>query len=298
MKSIGFIGLGRMGMPMCSRLAGAGYQVAAGDARPTLAAEARQAGASWKGAPAAAAANADIVMTMLPGPREVSDVMVGSAGVLAAMPATAIWVDMSTNSPTAVRELAAAAAACGVAALDAPVGGGVEAAKFGTLQLFVGGDHEVLEKVRPALDVLARTITHVGGSGAGCTVKLLVNLLWFSQAVSVGEALLLARRVGLDLEVLRSALAGSAASSTFLDQDFDRLLDGDYRTTFGLDRVCEELAGITALAHDLQVPSELADLVERTYRRALRRYGLVDGELMAVALLEDEAGLQLRRGSC
>jgi 3-hydroxyisobutyrate dehydrogenase len=294
METIGFVGLGRMGMPMCSRLAAAGYKVTAADARPALAAEARRAGACWASAPPAAA-DAEMVITMLPGPREVSDVMAGPGGVLAAMPATAIWVDMSSNSPTAGRELAAAAAAQGVAALDAPVGGGVEAAKSGTLQLFVGGDHEVLEQVRPALDVLARRVTHVGGSGAGYTVKLLVNLLWFSQAVAAGEAFLLARQAGLDLDVLRTALVGSAASSTFLDKDLSRLLDGDYLTTFGLDRCCEELAAITALAQDLQVPSELMALVERAYQRALRRYGPVDGELMAVALLEEEAGLQLRR---
>lgn len=296
METIGFVGLGRMGMPMCSRLVEAGFKVTAVDVRQALAAEARRAGACWASAPTAAA-DADLVITMLPGPREVGDVMAGSGGVLTAMPATTIWVDMSSNSPTAGRELAAAAAARGVAALDAPVGGGVEAARSGTLQLFVGGDHKVLEQARPALDVLARRVTHVGGSGAGYTVKLLVNFLWFSQAVAAGEAFLLARRTGLDLDVLRTALAGSAASSSFLDRDLDRLLDGDYLTTFGLDRCCEELAGITAVAQDLRVPHELMALVERAYQRALRRYGPVDGELMAVALLEEETGLQLRRNS-
>jgi 3-hydroxyisobutyrate dehydrogenase len=230
MKVIGFVGLGRMGMPMCSRLATAGFQVTAADARPALAGEARLAGACWVGAPAIAAADADVVITMLPGPREVRDVMTGPGAVLGAMPATATWVDMSSNSPAAGRELAAMAAARGIAVLDAPVGGGVGAAERGALQLFVGGDSVVLERVRPVLSVLADRITHVGGGGAGYTTKLLVNLLWFSQAVTAAEALLLARRAGLDLDVLRSALAGSAASSAFLDYDLARLLDGDYLT--------------------------------------------------------------------
>ena len=113
--------------------------------------------------------------------------------------------------------------------------------------------------------------------------------------MATGEALLLGRRAGIDLDVLRQALATSAASTAFVHDDLGTLLDGDYLTSFGLDRCCEELAAVAALARELQVPSELTQLVERMHRRALRRYGPVDGELLAVALLEEEAGIRLRR---
>jgi 3-hydroxyisobutyrate dehydrogenase len=152
----------------------------------------------------------DILITMLPGSREVREVMAGSS-VLAAMPSTAVWVDMTSSSPAAVRELAAAARARGVGVLDAPVGGGVPAARAGTLQVFVGGDAAVLDRCRLVLEALAdpQRIIHVGGNGAGYTAKLLVNLLWFGHAVATGEALLLARRAGMDLDVLRHTLATS-----------------------------------------------------------------------------------------
>ena len=242
------------------------------------------------------AADAEILITMLPGAGEVREVMAGSGGVLPAMPSSAVWIDMSSTSPAAGRELAAAARTRGVGVLDAPVGGGVPAAQSGTLQVFVGGDAVVLDRCRPVLEVLAdpQRIIHVGGSGAGYTVKLLVNLLWFGQAVATGEALLLARRAGIDLDVLRQTLADSAASSVFIRDDIGALLDGDYLTSFGLDRCCEELTAVADLARELAVPAELTQVVEQTYLRALERFGPVDGELMAVALLEEEAGLRLR----
>jgi len=126
------------------------------------------------------------------------------------------------------------------------VGGGVPAARAGTLQVFVGGDAAVLDRCRLVLEALAdpQRIIHVGGNGAGYTAKLLVNLLWFGQAVATGEALLLARRAGIDLDVLRQTLATSAASTAFVRDDLGALLDGDYLTSFGLDRCCEELTAI------------------------------------------------------
>ena len=295
MTRIGFVGVGRMGLPMCANLVAAGHSVSAGDARAELEQAVTECGGQWRATLAEVAAGADVLITMLPGSREVHEVMAGS-GLLTALPSTAVWIDMSSSSAAAGRELAAAAQARGVGVLDAPVGGGILAARTGKLQVFVGGDAAVLDRCRPVLEALAdpARIIHVGGNGAGYTVKLLVNLLWFGQAVATGEALLLAGRAGIDLDVLRQTLATSAASTAFIRDDLGALLDGDYLTSFGLDRCCEELTAVTDLARELAVPSQLTQLVEQTYQRALQRFGPVDGELMAVALLEEEAGLQLR----
>ena len=230
---------------MCANLVAAGYSVTAGDACAELERAVRQCGARWRATLAEIAADADSLITMLPGSREVREAMAGSS-VLAAMPSTAVWVDMTSSSPAAVRELTAAARARGVGVLDAPVGGGVPAARAGTLQVFVGGDAAVLDRCRLVLEALAdpQRIIHVGGNGAGYTAKLLVNLLWFGQAVATGEALLLARRAGIDLDVLRQTLATNAASTAFVRDDLGALLDGDYLMSFGLDRCCEELTAI------------------------------------------------------
>jgi 3-hydroxyisobutyrate dehydrogenase len=298
MTRIGFIGVGRMGLPMCANLVRAGYQVTASDARGELEGAVLGCGARWRDTSSAAAAEAEVLFTMLPGPDEVREAMLGPGGALAALPASATWIDMTSSSPAAGRVFAAAAQARGIDILEAPVGGGVPAARAGTLQLFVGGDIALLDRHRRLLEVLAdpQRICRIGGQGAGYTAKLLVNLLWFGQAIAAAEALLLARRAGLDLDVLRQALAGSAASSVFVRRDLGALLDGDYMASFGLDRCCEELAAVTALARDCGVPFELSAVVERIYQRALDRFGPVDGELLAVALLEEDAGTWLRHG--
>lgn len=297
MSAVGFIGLGRMGLPMCARLAAAGYSVTAADACPEKVDRAALAGARPAESPAAAAAGADVVITMLPGPAEVAEAMTGAGGGLAAMSAGAVWIDISSNSPAAGRELAAAAHARGVDMIDAPAGGGVAAAEAGTLQLFAGGDPVVLERCRPVLAAMTARIAHMGGSGTGYTTKLLVNQLWFTQALATAEAMLLARRADISLDTFRAALSGSAAASTFIREDLGALLDGDYLTTFGLDRCWEELRAITALARELEVPGGLAQLTERIFHQALRRFGPEDGELLAVALLEEQAGLRLRHDS-
>ena len=297
MTRIGFLGVGRMGLPMCAKLAGAGYAVTAGDLCAELEAAVTECGARWKSTSAEVAGAADVLITMLPGPQEVQDAMLEPGAALDALTPGATWIDMSSSSPAVGRRIAERARARGVGVLDAPVGGGVAAAVAGKLALFVGGDAMLVERHRALLGVVGdpERILHVGGHGAGYTTKLLVNLLWFGQAVATAEALLLGRRAGIDLDVLREALASSAASSEFIRHDLEALFNGDYLESFGLDRCVEELATVTALARESGVPFELSKLVERIHRRALARYGAVDGELLAVALLEEEAGVPLRR---
>jgi 3-hydroxyisobutyrate dehydrogenase len=285
-----------MGLPMCANLVRAGFDVTAADARPGRADAVRACGARWGGTAAETAARADTLITVLPGTPELLDAMLGPGGVLGALPRGACWIDMTSAAPAAGRELAAAAAAAGVAMLEAPVGGGVRAAAAGTLQVFAGGDAGVLERQRDLLGALADPgrITYLGGPGAGYTGKLLANLLWFGQAVATAEALLLARREGVALSTLLPALRGSAAATAFLRGDVDALLRGDYLASFGLDRCCEELSAITSMARASGVPFELSDLVAAVYQRALERFGPADGELLPIAMLEEQAGLLLR----
>ncbi len=233
---------------------------------------------------------AEVLITVLPGSDELRDVM--STAIPALRPGM-VWIDMTSAAPAVGLELMTRAEQRGAECLEVTLGGGVTAVTAGTLQLFVGGPTHTLDRHRALLDVLG-TIEHVGGHGAGYLSKLLVNLLWFGQAVAVGEALLLARREGLDLDGFVSALRRSAAASNFVHGDLDALLRGDYLETFGLDRCCEELDAIVNLARDRGIPCDLSTMVQRAYRDALTHYGPVDGELRAVALLEERAGLQLR----
>jgi len=137
---IAFVGLGRMGTPMCAALVRAGYMVTATDKRAEREPAAIACGASWQDTPARAASSADVLITMLPGPREVRTAMLGKDGALTSLAAAAAWIDMTSNSPAAVRPVREQAMKQGVEILEAPAGGGIAAAREGTLQLFVGGE--------------------------------------------------------------------------------------------------------------------------------------------------------------
>jgi 3-hydroxyisobutyrate dehydrogenase-like beta-hydroxyacid dehydrogenase len=275
-----------MGMPVCANLVRAGHDVTAWDRDATREDAAAASGVQW----GEAALAAPVVVTVLPNAEEVRDVL---ERALPGLGPGAAWIDMSTCAPGAGRELAGRAEAAGVHWLEAPMGGGVEAAGSGSLQLLVGGDADVLDTHRELLSAVAGEIRHMGGHGAGYASKLLINLLWFGQAVAGAEALLIARREGLDLATLRAAIDASPAANHFIRDDLEAPLHGDYVRSFRIDRCVEELESITALASELGLPHELADVVEAIHRRALERYGAVDGELLAVALLEEQAGLKL-----
>ena len=285
-----------MGVPICANLVRAGYRVQAGDRRPEAAELATRCGAQWVSQIARLAAESDVLITVLPGPGEVRELMLGPSGVLEVLRRGTTWIDMTSNSPAAMTEIQQTLLARGVQVLEAPVGGGVAAATQGTLQVLVGGDAEVFARQRDLLEILGDPgrVIHVGGYGSGYTVKLLINLLWFGQAVATAEALLLGRAAGLDLGVVRETLTQSAADSRFIGHDLDALFAGDFMRSFGLDRCYEELQTVTELAHGLGVPFQLSETVTDVYRRAVRRYGSADGELLSIALLEEQAGRQLR----
>jgi 3-hydroxyisobutyrate dehydrogenase len=171
--TVGVIGVGRMGLPVCTRLSCAGFRVVANDRRPDREGDVRAAGAGWEGNAERLARHAAVLITVLPGSTELREAM---AVALGALRPGAKWIDLTSAAPATGAELAACAHTRGINSLDAPAGGGPEAAAAGGLQLFVGGRSEVLERHRRLLELLGR-VEHVGGHGAGYTTKLLVNLL-------------------------------------------------------------------------------------------------------------------------
>ncbi|GHJ37088.1 3-hydroxyisobutyrate dehydrogenase [Streptomyces sp. TS71-3] len=283
-----------MGAPVCANLVRAGHRVSAFDVRPELSRVALDAGASPEVSATSAAAGAEALVTVLPGPAEVAAAL--DDAVFEALAPDAVWIDMTSNTAVAAGPIRDRARAHGVEVLEAPLGGGPDDAREARLRLFVGGDPEVVARCRPLLEALAPAdrIAHVGGHDAGYTTKLLVNALWFGQAAATAEALLLGRRVGIDPAVLRDALAGSAAASDFIRHDLEALFEGDYLRSYPLHRIHDQLAAVADAASLLGTPHEITDAVLRLHRRALERYGPVDGELLPVALLEEESGITLR----
>lgn len=289
-RPVGIVGLGRMGLPMCRRLTERAFTVVGTDRRSELRGSVTEAGAGWAGSAAEVAAQCGVLVTMLPGPAEVSEI---AGEVIAAMPPGSTWIDMSSATPAIAAEIARAADGRDVRILDAPVGGGPPQARTGELVAFVGGSAEHLRAQRDVLESLAGQVLHVGPAGSGYAVKLIVNMLWFEQAIAGAEALSLAARAGLDLETVRLALQQSAAASRFMERDAPALMRGDDLTSFSLARCHEELAGVLALGERLGVPLALAERATELYAQALERYGDVDGELLAARLVAERAGVDL-----
>jgi 3-hydroxyisobutyrate dehydrogenase len=296
-RRIAFIGLGHMGSHMCRHLCTYGHRVSAFDLDRRALARAARSGAQPAGSIAECASDAEILITSLPGPPQVQQVLCGPQGAIAALPAGALIVEMSTSSLEVGRQALAAARRQRCDFVDAPVAGQTIGAEAATLAIYAGGSRKAFGRALPVLETIgdADHIFHLGASGSGYTVKLLLNLMWFMHAVATAEALAVGVKAGVDLDRLHTALVQSQANSTFMERDVRMVLDhGDYDEGFAMALVTKDLGLAVDLARDVGVPAEMAALVEQIHRRARAAYGDEAGEMSAIRLYEDLAQLTLR----
>jgi 3-hydroxyisobutyrate dehydrogenase len=296
-RRVAFIGLGHMGSHMCRHLCTYGHRVSAFDLDRRALARAARSGAQPAASVAECVAEAEILITSLPGPPQVQQVLCGSDGAIAALPHGALIVEMSTSSLEAGRAALAAARAQGCDFVDAPVAGQTIRAEAGTLDIYAGGSRKAFGRALPVLETMGdpTRIFHLGPSGSGYAVKLLLNLLWFEHAVATAEALAVGVKAGVDLEKLHTALVHSPANSNFIERDVRMVLDrGDYDEGFAMKLVTKDLGLAVDLAREVGVPAEMAALVEQIHRRARASYGDAAGEMSAIRLYEDLAHLTLR----
>jgi 3-hydroxyisobutyrate dehydrogenase len=285
-----------MGSPMTKNIIKSEFDTVVFDVSESAVSELVALGATAAASPRALAEQVDVVITMLPGPVQVREVIAGPGGVLEGLRAGATWIDMSTSSPGLGRELAPKIADKKIGQLDAPVSGMAKGAIAGTLQIFVGGDEALYQTMRPVLESMGdpARIFRVGPVGAGHTVKLILNLLWFEHAVAAAEAFVMGSLAGIEIDVLQRALVASPANSNFIQHDINSVFVGDYDESFAMRLVCKDLGLAVDMGRDLGVPVEMAALTEQIHRRALREYGENGGEMLAVKLYEDLMGIELR----
>ena len=294
---VGFVGLGHMGAPMSRNILAAGHDLIVHDLNPLAAADLVAAGAAWAASPREAARDRDVAITMLPGPRQVAEVLLGRAGLLDGLPPGAVWIDMSTSVPAIADQVRAVAERRDIEVLDAPVSGMVSGAEAGTLQIFVGGRDGTYQRVRPLLEAMGdpERILHVGAHGTGYTAELMINLLWFAQLTATAEVLSVGTAAGVDLATLRRCLLASPAASTFLERDVLPVLErGDYDESFTLALAGKDLSLAMDVAREAGVPVEVSAVVEQIYRRARAQYGDAGGGMLPIKLLEDLTGTPLR----
>jgi len=240
-EPIGWIGCGVMGSSMCGHLLEAGHPVTVYSRTKSRADDLVARGAVWADTPAEAAASAQVVFTMVGFPSDVREVVLGEHGTLAGARAGSILVDMTTSEPTLAQEIRAAALERGLESIDAPVSGGDVGARNATLSIMVGGDPAAVERVRPLLEIMGKTIVHQGDAGAGQHAKMVNQVLIATLMIGVCEALLYAYKAGLDLETVLEAVSGGAAGSWSLTNYAPRMLKGDFEPGFFVEHFIKDM---------------------------------------------------------
>lgn len=257
---VGLIGLGIMGKPMAKNMVKAGYDVTVNDLNKTAVDEVVQAGGK-------AASNddigktCDVVLTMLPNSPHVKSVMLGENGVGKLMRENAVFIDMSSISPIASKEIAAELAIRNIEMLDAPVSGGEPKAIDGTLSFMVGGKQEVFDKFKPMLETMGASVVRCGDIGAGNTTKLANQVVVALNIAAVSEAFMLAKKADVDPELVFAAIKGGLAGSTVMNAKAPMILDGSFAPGFKIDLHIKDLGNALETGHSVGAPLPLTAAV-------------------------------------
>jgi 3-hydroxyisobutyrate dehydrogenase len=287
----GFLGLGHLGGKLAASLARAGFDLVVCDLDPQAVARLAAAGARSAASPAEVASQCDAVITCLPSPAVSARVL---DGVLEGARPGLTWIEMSTNDRDTIRALAEKAAAKGVATLECPVTGGVHLAASGEITVIVGGEAELFARHRPALEAMGKRIFHVGPIGAASVIKVITNMLAFIHLVAAGEALMLAKRGGLDLAQAFEVIRASSGNSFVHETESQLILNGSYNINFTMDLACKDLGFALGFGREFGVPLDLAALTAQTFIRAREAFGGAEQSTAVVKLLEEALKTDLR----
>ena len=292
--NVGFVGLGNLGRRLAARVLDGGYRLTVHDREASAVAGLVATGASAAASPRAVAEAADCVITCLPSPSAVSDVVAGAGGILEGLRRGGTWIEMSTNAPHELERLAARAEARGIATLECPVTGGVHKAAAGEITVIAGGDEAVFAAHRSLLEAIGGQVIHVGPLGKASAIKVITNMLAFVHLVALGEALMLAKRAGIPLGTAFEVIRASSGNSFVHETESQVILNGSYDIGFTVDLAVKDLGFARELGRELDVPLELAGLVEQAFLRAREQYGGSAQSSQVVKLLEDALGVDLR----
>lgn len=287
--AVGWIGTGVMGAPLCAHLLAAGAQLYIHSRTRTKAEPLLAEGAHWCASPAAVAAQAEVIFTMVGVPAEVERVYFGDDGIFTALGSQAIIVDMGTTPPSLSRKIAARAQQLAASAIDAPVSGGDVGARNAALTIMAGGDAAALARVQPWFACLAKTVTHMGPAGSGQHTKMCNQLVVAGTMIGVCEALVYAARAGLDCEQLVAAIRPGAAACWSLDNLAPRINRHDYAPGFMVEHFLKDLGIALAEAEALGLHLPGLTLAQALYQKVQQLgHGQSGTQALVLALATNE----------
>ena len=280
--NVGFIGMGTMGAPMAKNILNAGYPVTVHNRNRDREIPVADAGANRAASPAEVARAADLIITCVSDTPDVEAVITGPEGIIEGIAPGALVVDMSTISPTVTRSLAKILSDQGAGLIDAPVSGGSEGAVAGTLSIMVGGSAADVDRARPVLQAMGKTIIHVGEVGAGQLTKAINQIIVAGTYWSVAEGMALGLKAGLDMDKVVEAVGGGAAGSWGLTHRSGNMIRNDYPLGFRVRLHRKDLVIALEVARELGVPLPVAAFVEQAESGLIGR-GRGDEDVSAMA---------------
>jgi len=291
---IGFIGIGQMGRHMSRRILEAGYELTVNDINKEAAAPLLKKGAEWADSPAAVAKACRVVISSLPKPQDVEAVVYGKGGLIEGWREGDIYIDMSTNSPSLMRRIAADAKTRGVSVLDAPVSGGVKGADAGTLAIMVGGEAAALEKARKVLEAMGAKIFAVGGAGNGNVVKLINNLISLICNSASAEGFALGVKAGIDPAMLLEIIKASTGDNWCTRQYPNTTFRGNFEPGFKVSLAYKDINLALELGRENGVPLPVGEAVKKDLENTIAA-GYQDKGIDAVIMTRENAtGVQVR----
>lgn len=266
---VGFIGVGNMGGPMCRNLIkNSGQEILVHDRDAAAVERCEEVGGTGVGSIAEAVAESDVVFTSLPMPRDVEAVALGEGGIGESARQGTVHIDLSTNSPTMVRSIAARLEPKGVRMLDAPVSGGTSGAENATIAIMVGGDRVLFDEHRPLFESFGKNVIHTGALGSGSIAKIVNNMVAFCNMASGAEGLMLGAAAGIDPDVLNQVIRNSSGDAFGYRAVAHKTLRGDWSATFALDLAYKDMHLALELADEIGIPLPLAAQTHNLMRMA------------------------------
>jgi 3-hydroxyisobutyrate dehydrogenase len=287
----GYIGLGNLGGHLAASLLRNGFDLTVNDINKSLADRHIKAGAKWADTPQALAEQVDCVISCLPSPAISEKVL---SQVLQGLRPGGTWIEMSTLGRDEIQRLAKLAETKIVRTMEAPVTGGVHLAAQGKITVLAGGDQDLFDLHKPALQAMGGELFHMGPLGSAAVIKVITNMLAFIHLVADGEALMLAKRGGLDLAQSWAAIKASSGTSFVHETEGQLILNGSYDIAFSMDLALKDLGFAMSFGKEFGVPLDLASLTNETFIKGKQTYGGAAQSTQIVKLLEDALDTDLR----
>lgn len=270
---IGFIGLGNVGGKLSGSLLRNGHDLVVRDLNRELVAKFVEMGAGAADSPREMAESCDVVITCLPSPAACSEVMEAEDGIIAGLSEGKVWMEMSTTDQAEVQRIGELVKAKGAMPIDCPVSGGCHRADTGNISIFAGCDREAFDIALPLLTTMGRRIIHTGALGSASTLKVITNYLATANLVSCAEALVVANKMGMDMNVTYEAIKASSGTSFVHETESQVILNGSRDISFTMDLVLKDISLFDQLAQKHNVPLELSPLLVDIFKDGIERYG-------------------------